>query len=262
MDNVKGTLLVPLSEPHHSGELPTATVLEGCFFVMSKTILAEVDGFTPLIDDLVKEFGPMRAAVFGRVWRYCQMEDRVCNAAIEKIADGLGISRMTVIRHMESLCADGYLEDLTPGMRNSPHSYRDTGKAGIKVSLSAIPKSDSESNKKLQRAIPKSDLKIVSKKEKYISKYPNRSEGSKAIIRAYVDLLGYDPGEAANGEIESAEWLAEHGYTPEQLAETYKAMKADSFWKGQRIKIKHLKERVPEMVRDARPAPASEIRYG
>lgn len=102
---------------------------------MKRTILADVDGFTPVIDQLAREYGLMRAAVFGRMWRYCQMQDGVCRASLETISTDLGIDRATVLRHAQELVNDGYLEDTTPEIRNRPHIYRDTGKAGIRVSI-------------------------------------------------------------------------------------------------------------------------------
>ena len=95
------------------------------------TILAEVKGFTPLIDALVKEVGVVQAAVYGAVWRHCQMSDGVCTASQETIAKKLGINRVTVLRHLKDLCKKGYLRDTTPNLRNRPHIYADTGKTKI-----------------------------------------------------------------------------------------------------------------------------------
>jgi hypothetical protein len=105
---------------------------------MSKTILANVDGFTPVIDSLVEEMGLMTAAVFGRIWRYCQMEDGVCKASLESIGKWIGVDKATVMRHAKVLCDNGYLKDLTPDLRNRPHVYADTGKAGISIQLSGV----------------------------------------------------------------------------------------------------------------------------
>jgi len=80
---------------------------------------------------LVREFGLVTAAVFGAVWRYCQMENRVCNASTRTIADDLGMEHGTVLRHIKKLCKAGYLRDETPGLRNKPHTYSDTGKVKI-----------------------------------------------------------------------------------------------------------------------------------
>jgi hypothetical protein len=110
---------------------------------MSKTILANVDGFTPLIDDIVDCHGVMVAAVFGRVWRYCQMSDGICRAKIETLASELNLDRTTIMRHLDTLVENGYLEDTTPYLRNRPHIYFDTGKAQIHVNI-GVGNSDSK----------------------------------------------------------------------------------------------------------------------
>jgi len=96
-----------------------------------------LEGFTPLLDNIVDEFGVVTAAVFGVVWRYCQMEDKICRASIAKIADRVKISERTVIRHLQTLCENGYLQDLTPDVRNKPHFYADTGKARLTGKIKA-----------------------------------------------------------------------------------------------------------------------------
>jgi len=108
--------------------------------MVSKTVLADVKGFTPLMDILVSQYqGIITAAVFGRVWRYCQGPYGACSASLQKIANELGISYATVIRHIKALCADGYLEDTTPNLKNRPHIYLDTGKVRLQVLLKAGP---------------------------------------------------------------------------------------------------------------------------
>lgn len=102
---------------------------------LSKTVLTDVRGFTPVIDSIVEEHGLVTAAVFGAMWRYCQMRDGVCRAPIKKIADRVQLNRVTVMRHVETLVASGYLKDLTPKMRNRPHVYMDTGKAKIEIKV-------------------------------------------------------------------------------------------------------------------------------
>jgi len=66
------------------------------------------------------------------------MSTGTCTASLERIAGELGISYKTVQRHVKALVTDGYLEDLTPNLRNRPHQYRDTGKAGVKVTAEAF----------------------------------------------------------------------------------------------------------------------------
>jgi DNA-binding MarR family transcriptional regulator len=95
------------------------------------TFLSMVKGFTPIIDALAQETSLTTAAVYGVVWRYCQMDDRICRASVETIAARVGISRKTADRHLKILVERGYLEDTTPDRRNAPHIYRDTGRAKI-----------------------------------------------------------------------------------------------------------------------------------
>lgn len=98
---------------------------------MSKTILSQVDGFTPLPDLLIAKYGHITATVWGAAWRFCQMSDGVCRASMEKIAERSGISRQSAQKHMTILANDGFFEDMTPNLKNKPHIYRDTGKVSM-----------------------------------------------------------------------------------------------------------------------------------
>lgn len=124
---------------------------------MGKMIPTEIKGFTPVIDVVVEEVGLMAAVVFGRVWRYCQMEDGVCSASLERIASEIGTSRKTVERYVKKLCENGYLSDMTPMRRNRPHRYRETGKVGLYGALSAQTRSDRESYQNPDRSDRESD---------------------------------------------------------------------------------------------------------
>lgn len=98
---------------------------------MSKTNIKRTN-FTPLLDSLVDEYGITTAAVFGRVWRYCQMAQGYCHAEQGRIADELNISLRTVNSALQALVSDGYLKDTTPNAKGRTRIYKDTGKAGIK----------------------------------------------------------------------------------------------------------------------------------
>ena len=134
---------------------------------MSRTVLADVNGFTPCIDTLIEQHGLITAAVFGRMWRFCQGDYGVCVAKQELIADYLGLNRQTVLRHIKILVENGYLEDRTPGLRNRPHTYADTGKvslllkltAGVTLSDSGVKQSDSDGNSKLHEDSIKKQIK-------------------------------------------------------------------------------------------------------
>ena len=49
----------------------------------------ELTGFTPVLDNLIQEYNLVTAAIYGIVWRYAQMKDKVCNAPLKKIGDRL-----------------------------------------------------------------------------------------------------------------------------------------------------------------------------
>jgi len=148
---------------------------------MTKTNLADLDGFTPVIDCLVKEYGLVTAVVFGRIWRYCQMKDGVCQASVETISNGIGVDRATVIRHRMKLVESGYLKDLTPNLKNRPHTFVDTGKVTIvsKIGVAqrntitaGVAECDSGSRREQQQVsqsatvgVAESHMKIVLKKD-------------------------------------------------------------------------------------------------
>jgi hypothetical protein len=91
--------------------------------------------FTPCLDPLLQEYGPIGACVYGRVWRYAQMRKGICEASHDTIAGGLNITRRTVWRWIKILCDDGYLVDLTPTVTNHPHKYQATDKISTVIEL-------------------------------------------------------------------------------------------------------------------------------
>jgi len=173
---------------------------------MSKTVLSEVDGFTPIIDDVLKETSLITAVVFGRMWRYCQMKDGVCNASLETIAEGIGLSRSAVMEHAKILVDKEYLKDHSPNLRNHPHTYSDTGKAGLHIGVSAnsgvrvVNASINEENAGVSEAnagVNVDDLKIVLKKE-------SNKENKKEILTPEKDL--------------PLDWLIQAGVSSEEIA--------------------------------------------
>ena len=185
---------------------------------MSKTVLAQVDGFTPIIDSLVEDVGIIAAAIFGRMWRFCQMENGVCHASIATIAAELHLSTRTVIRHSDNLVAKGYLKDLTPDLRNAPHIYADTGKAGLSISVIGMTKSHSGYDKKSQHAMTKSHMKKEYKKEEDTSaeKTPRQRD---PLFDAIAEVCSADPATAGSSiaKVESALKKSEPPYTPEEV---------------------------------------------
>lgn len=87
--------------------------------------------FVPVSRPLVEELGYQAAYVFGVIWQYCQMKDKVCKASHDKIAERAGMSRRSVIDYIEKLTKVGYIEDLTPDVRNAPHQL--CTKKGVQI---------------------------------------------------------------------------------------------------------------------------------
>ena len=167
-------------------------------------IQSKIKGFTPLPDSIAETHGLMRAAVFGKVWRYCQMRDGVCKASLETIADGLGIDRSTVSRHIEALCQDKYLKDLTPLLKNKPHVYSDTRKMKFTINLTVAENNTTvaQSNVTVAESRMSKDSKKESKKENLArEKTPRAGEREKhrrppdehmKLSKAFTEITGIE----------------------------------------------------------------------
>jgi biotin operon repressor len=111
-----------------------------------------ISGFVIAPKAIIKEYGVMAANVYGQVWLYAQQRNKVCFAAISKIANELRMSERTVIRHLKTLKDGGYLIDLTPNLRYKPHTYQISGKVKLMQKTELVvdntdnhPSSDKES---------------------------------------------------------------------------------------------------------------------
>ena len=96
------------------------------------TFLSELRGFTPLIDIVAEDVGIVAAVVYGVVWRYCQMSDGVCRAAIGTISARSHMSRRTAQRALRVLEESGYIQDMGTLGVGGTHVYRDTGEVKIR----------------------------------------------------------------------------------------------------------------------------------
>lgn len=82
-----------------------------------------IKNFTPIMDNVASDLGLIPAAVYGVVWRFCQMNDGVCQASLQTMGDKLGANKATVMRHIKALCKAGWITDLDKGARNYNHRY-------------------------------------------------------------------------------------------------------------------------------------------
>lgn len=84
----------------------------------------ELKWFTLVPDVLIQRYDLITAIVWGKVWRYCQMKDKVCRTSIRRIANELGITEKTVRKRLKLLIEEGYIKDMTPQIkRYRPHVY-------------------------------------------------------------------------------------------------------------------------------------------
>lgn len=72
--------------------------------------------------------GVYESTVYGVIENYCDMSKKVCTVSHQTIGEILNISRNTVITNIQLLIKHGYITDLTPDLRNHPHTYKLTGK--------------------------------------------------------------------------------------------------------------------------------------
>jgi DNA-binding Lrp family transcriptional regulator len=171
------------------------------------------------MDTLVEKYGLVTAAVFGRIWRYSQQGREVCDASQQKIADDLGLDRVTVNLHIKRLVDDGYLEDLTPDVKNRPHRYEVTDKAAIEITVGVVENNSTvvENNTSVvenNSTVVQNNSKIVVKKE---TKKPTAAKVPRArdemfdavleVCKADQKLNGGRVGQVAT-ELKAA------GYTP------------------------------------------------
>ena len=148
---------------------------------MSKTALTDIEGWTPVFDDMARKHGAITAVVFGRIWRFCQGEKQVCVASLDRIAEDLGLDKATVLRHAKKLVEEEYLEDLTPNLRNLPHTYSDTGKAGmLKFRVETVAQCNAKPDPRCtpQRRVAESQLKIQLREDVLIDSSPDDAYAS------------------------------------------------------------------------------------
>jgi DNA-binding Lrp family transcriptional regulator len=67
------------------------------------------DASVPCFNHLLSRYGPVTAAVYGKIWLYERMRHKECWASQERIAKELGLSRNTANRHISKLLKDNYI---------------------------------------------------------------------------------------------------------------------------------------------------------
>lgn len=117
---------------------------------MTDSFLEDCGGWTPAPDVLTRNsnYGFEGAYLWGRIRRLCQIGKGSYTISHEELGKRIGMSRRTVIKYLDRLIEDGYIEDLTPGVRNKAHTYSvQRGEAKI---LSGMQISHTESDMSLE----------------------------------------------------------------------------------------------------------------
>lgn len=90
---------------------------------MTDPFLEQCGGWTPAPDVLTQKYGFESAYLWGRLRRLCQLGNGTYTISPEALGKRFGMSRRTVIDRLKAMIKDGYIEDLTPGVRNKAHTY-------------------------------------------------------------------------------------------------------------------------------------------
>ena len=172
-------------------------------------IQQDFKGFTPLVDTLVEELGLVPAAVYGAVWRFCQMRNHVCSASLQKIAARAGVHLNTAQRHVKALVAAGYLIDTTPDLHNRPHTYRDAGRVKMggvieatvsegdsttPEKCSTTPEKCSGYTREVEHATPERCEKILLKETSEETLKKQQQEAEKTVVTDSLTSLAEKEG--------------------------------------------------------------------
>jgi len=80
--------------------------------------------FNPAFVFVSQKLGNNCAVLLGRMWRYSQMENEICEASIETLSLECGIGIKTTKRCLYKLERYYFIVDMTPKLRYTPHQYR------------------------------------------------------------------------------------------------------------------------------------------
>lgn len=217
-----------------------------------RKIVQEVSGFVPVFEAILEKYDDhITALVFGRRWQYCRMKDGVCTASLDRIAKDLKISSATVMRHTEKLVEGGYLIDLTPDLRNVPHSYADAGLVVMKSQLTATV---SQGNKSIsQRNATVSESQLIKDSIRQNKKDPldgiiHYQLKPQSIKKAFSDFFKLTPNWEAKYNRQFLEWLVEVDVTPEQIEKAADLWRMDKRFNWQVPTLKGIQEHWLELT--------------
>lgn len=174
---------------------------------------ADLKNFTPILDSLVERYDLITAALYGRIWRYCQGDLGICAASNDTLAEELDISTRTVIRKKKKLENDGYIKTIGKSKDNIK-CYATTKQAGIKIEASAFDKDydleslpsegcDRESQSESREGVTESHTKKDFKKDNN-KKEKKQEKKEKDLLLA---ASGINPNSNKKSKFKNPDWV-------------------------------------------------------
>lgn len=194
----------------------------------------------------------------------------------------VGFDRVTYYEINEALLAEK-LAEIYSTERNAGNSHygsRNAGKSHYLMQDSSISYCENQAldRSETTQRLPEENIADAAKaappappaSQKTSRKKPERTpeeqaylDRKKAIETAYVEALGYKPS-AFVQEAKAAKWLAEQGYTPEQVTGCLRHLQADDWYAGKHISLQSVAKQIGAWVQSNKPKPkpaAPETKY-
>lgn len=172
---------------------------------------------------------------------------------LDILMDSVSLKRSAVYEYARSLELHGALlwHCAADVFECSFTSVSDDKSGNPPVADLLIKDSTSMNRKKSKRLEDHKNKRISKSASSGLADSPVKAS-TRQITDEYVRLLGYDPGDWAEGESKAAKWIGEH-YTVEEFREAYRHFKARKFWSDKRLTLRHLRTQIQEYFKSAIP---------
>jgi len=111
------------------------------------------EGYTIILDWVVRKCGARDALIYGVVLRYCQMREGVCFASTSTMGKHIGMSRQCFARGLRRLVDAGLIADKTPDAEGATHVYT-VVPGGVAIDEPVTPHNTPTCNAPLQPVTP------------------------------------------------------------------------------------------------------------
>lgn len=153
-------------------------------------------------------------------------------------------SRISVLRAIQSICADGELEIITHGGKGKTNKYKIDSSLLATSSSTATIDSSSTATILVAPQLHKSSVNINKSSEEKSSNTASQFK-TRDIQKAYEECVPYKV-DWVRGEGHAAKWIAEAGYTPNDVKDCYVTLKLQPFWKDKPLSLASIKKQIGE----------------